>query len=78
MSSPDARWAVMNANTSAVVTSVGSTGNKREEHLQIEPGSQHRVRPTPRRQELEIPIDDRMTETNLDPSVSSIGALKLR
>jgi len=35
-------------------------------------------RPAPRRQELEIQIHDRMTEANLDPSVSAIGALKIR
>ncbi len=68
----------MNANTSAVVTCGRLDRNKREEDLQIEAGSQHRVRPTARCQELEIPVDDRMTEPNLDLASGSIGALKIR
>jgi hypothetical protein len=50
---------------------------QREEHPQIEPGRQHRVRPPPRCRELEIVIHDRMTEANLDPPVGAHGALEL-
>ena len=39
-----------------------------EEHFQIEPSSQHRVRPTPSRSEHEIVIHHRMTQTNHHPT----------
>jgi hypothetical protein len=39
VSSSDARWAVMNADTSAVVTSVGSTGNKVKKTFRSNPAA---------------------------------------
>ena len=44
VSSPVARWAVMNANTSAVVTADGSTGNNLDQPV-AEAFEQHRFAP---------------------------------